>query len=236
MELGLIAHRPIGEYIPTWNALKITLLEAGEEESEGGDPHQDIFEYTAHDDIPLPAEDLDDLKSDANFQGFEEFEPLPPVETKAVNFPEPPLGFKKWQAFWLIPLTAGILITIVSGLLLYAGTQAEWNGFWMFCIWLPLLFGVTVLLLGAMSRTARWLHVRVNTGQDEWPRRVAISFPLPLRTSAWVMRIFGHYIPGLDDIPVHEAIQALQESLTPDEPLYIQVDDSGGEKVEVYIG
>jgi hypothetical protein len=26
-ELGLIAHRPIGDYIPTWNALKITLLE-----------------------------------------------------------------------------------------------------------------------------------------------------------------------------------------------------------------
>lgn len=29
MELGLIAQRPISEYIPTWNALKITLLEAG---------------------------------------------------------------------------------------------------------------------------------------------------------------------------------------------------------------
>jgi hypothetical protein len=29
MELGLIAHRPIKDYIPTWNALKITLLEAG---------------------------------------------------------------------------------------------------------------------------------------------------------------------------------------------------------------
>jgi len=28
MELGLIAHRPIGDYIPTWNAMKITLLEA----------------------------------------------------------------------------------------------------------------------------------------------------------------------------------------------------------------
>jgi hypothetical protein len=27
-ELGLIAHRPIAGYIPTWNALKITLLEA----------------------------------------------------------------------------------------------------------------------------------------------------------------------------------------------------------------
>ncbi|MGD8328550.1 MAG: hypothetical protein PVJ49_03885 [Acidobacteriota bacterium] len=28
MELGLIAHKSIKEYIPTWNALKITLLEA----------------------------------------------------------------------------------------------------------------------------------------------------------------------------------------------------------------
>jgi len=28
MELGLIAHRPIKEYIPSWNAFKITLLEA----------------------------------------------------------------------------------------------------------------------------------------------------------------------------------------------------------------
>jgi hypothetical protein len=27
-ELGLIAHHPIGDYIPTWNAMKITLLEA----------------------------------------------------------------------------------------------------------------------------------------------------------------------------------------------------------------
>ena len=29
MELGLMARRPMMEYVPTWNALKITLLEAG---------------------------------------------------------------------------------------------------------------------------------------------------------------------------------------------------------------
>ena len=153
-------------------------------------------------------------------------------------FPEPPLGFKKWGAFWLVPLSIGVVITVISGLLLSAGIRGEWNGFWMFCLWTPLFMGILVMLLGWSSRTARWLHVRVNTGQDEWPRRVAISLPLPLRTSAWVMRYFGHYIPGLDDIPVplHEAILALQESLTPDEPLYVKVDESDGERVEVFIG
>jgi hypothetical protein len=153
-------------------------------------------------------------------------------------FPEPPLGFKKWGAFWLVPLSIGVVVTVISGLLLSAGIRGAWNGFWLFCLWIPLVLGILAMLLGWSSRTARWLHVRVNTGQDEWPRRVAISLPLPLRTSAWVMRYFGHYIPGLDDIPVpiHEAILALQDSLTPDEPLYVKVDDRDGERVEVFIG
>jgi hypothetical protein len=154
------------------------------------------------------------------------------------RFPNPPLGFKKWNAFWLIPLSIGVAITVISGLLLSTGIRQDWNGFWMFCLWMPIFFGILVILIGWASRTARWLHVRVNTGQDEWPRRVAISLPLPLRTSAWLMRTFGHYIPGLDDvpIPIHEAILALQDSLTPDDPLYVKVDDSDGERVEVFIG
>ena len=52
------------------------------------------------------------------------------------------------------------------------------------------------------------------------------------------MKYFGHFIPGLDDIPIpiDEAIIALQDSLTPDDPLYVHVEDQGGERVEVYIG
>lgn len=178
---------------------------------------------------PVPAPAVRDQPADPPNQQAEQNYP---------DFPEPPLGFKRWNAFWLVPLGIGVIITVISGLLLSAGIEAGWNGFWLFCIWNPLIFGILVILFGWSSRTARWLHVRVNTGQDEWPRRVAISLPLPLRTSAWVMRYFGHYIPGLDDVPVpiHEAILALQESLTPDEPLYVNVADSGGERVEVYIG
>ncbi|HUF39232.1 MAG TPA: hypothetical protein VMN57_11975 [Anaerolineales bacterium] len=152
--------------------------------------------------------------------------------------PEDIPEFKHWGAFWLVPLFAGVIMTVISGLLISTGIRADWNAFWMFCLSIPLLLGILVMTWGWTSRTARWLHVRVNTGQDEWPRRVAVSLPLPLRTSAWVMRYFGHYIPGLNDvpIPIHEAILALQESLNPDDPLYVKVDDAGGERVEVYIG
>jgi hypothetical protein len=130
------------------------------------------------------------------------------------------------------------VITAVSGLLVYAGVQAGWHWFWMSCVWLPLLLGIAIMVFGVGGRTARWLHVRVNTGEDEWPRRIAISLPLPLRTSAWLVRLFGGFIPGLDEIPVplYEAIMALQDSLTPEDPLYVHVDEPDGAQVEVYIG
>lgn len=156
----------------------------------------------------------------------------------ASESPEIPQQYRKYRSFWYIPLAIGVGITALSGFLVYAGNRADWHWFWMSCVWLPLLFGIVVMMMSAMSRTARWLHVRVNTGQDEWPRRIAISLPLPLRTAGWLMKVFGGWIPGLDDIPVPvgDAILALEKSLTPDDPLYVHVEDTDGEKVEVYIG
>lgn len=150
----------------------------------------------------------------------------------------PPAAPGVWRYFWLLSLAAGVAITSLSGFLVFAGTRGDWNGFWMACVWLPLLLGISVIVFSWSSRTARWVHVRVKTGQDEWPRRIAISLPLPLRTAAWFMRYFGRFIPGLDDVPlpIDEAIMALQQSVRPEDPLYVHVQDSGGEEVQVYIG
>ena len=164
-------------------------------------------------------------------------EPLPEVDPKSKATAEPPPDLRKWRSWWVYPLGIGSGITILSGLLIYQGNQAGWHWFWMVSIWVPLLLGIALITFAWATRSARWLHVRVQTGQDEWPRRIAISFPLPIRLSAWGLRHFGHFIPGMENTALDEIILALGDSATPESPLYIEVDEGeGNERVQVYIG
>jgi hypothetical protein len=162
----------------------------------------------------------------------------PRAERPRSSQPNP--GFARWRNWWYLPLSFGILVTVFSGWMLYLGTQNEWAGFWMACIWLPLLFGIMVMVLSWLSHSSLWVHVRVNTGQDEWPRRIAISLPLPLRFGAWAMRTFQDRIPGIpnmENVPLDEIITAVRKGVKPEAPIYIEVDNGPGqEQVEVYIG
>ncbi len=145
-------------------------------------------------------------------------------------------GVKKWRRWWWIPLTVGIVITVASGLLMSLAYQASGFGFWFACLWFPLLLGVLVISLAASSRTMRWLHVRIQQEPGEWPQTIAISLPVPIRFTAWVLRIFGRYIPNMDKTSLDEVILALDKT-SPDQPFYVRVDEAdSGEKVEVFIG
>ena len=89
------------------------------------------------------------------------------------------------------------------------------------------------------SRTARWIHVRVNTGHAsrEWPRKISLSFPLPIRLTAWFLRAFGQFIPDLKKTGVDELILALEDNTSPENPLFVDVHEGeDGERVQVYIG
>ena len=165
------------------------------------------------------------------------FSTSPEEETSGMDT-EDMAGFRKYRRFWYIPLAIGVVITAISGLLVYAGNQAAWHWFWMTCVWVPLLMGISIVVFAAMSRTAHWLHVRVDTGEDEWPRKIKISLPLPLGMTAMFLRIFGKRIPGISDVPIplDEAVSALRGSVSRDDPFYVQVDEADGTKVEVYIG
>ncbi len=143
---------------------------------------------------------------------------------------------KRWQSWWWIPLTVGIVITVVSGSLMLLAYQKSGFGFWFACLWFPLLLGVLVISLAAASRSMRWLHVRVHQEPGEWPRTIAISMPLPVRFVAWVLRTFNPHIPNMDKTSLDEVILALEKT-SPDQPFHVQVDEGeSGEKVEVYIG
>ena len=150
-----------------------------------------------------------------------------------------PADAEKWRRWWMIPLWIGVGIVAIAGLLMLWAYQSAGFGFWFFCSGTFLAMGILVLVLAAQSRTARWLHLRVKQSPGQTPRNIAISLPIPLRLARWIMRIFGGFIPNMGGASASDilmALDALEQSATPENPVYIQVDDEDGEHVEIFIG
>ena len=162
--------------------------------------------------------------------------PAPPPRAE----PSPPMPeMGKWRQWWLIPLWIGLGIIVFGGLLMYWAYSAGGFTFWFFCASLPFMLGVIVAALASASRNARWIHIRVNTGHasQEWPRKISLSFPLPIHLTAWFLRVFGQFIPDLKKTGVDELIMALEDTTSPENPLFVDVHEGeGGERVQVYIG
>jgi len=164
--------------------------------------------------------------------GAEDLPPSRPSE------PPPDLGkgAKHWRNWWWIPLWIGVGITAISALLMFLAYRSSGFGFWFACTWFPFLLGVAVIALAATSRTARWLHVRIQQEPGEFPQKIAFSLPIPIRLTGWFFRTFRHTIPGLNEVPnMDEMLKAL-ENVTPEAPFFVEVDEGDGERVEVYIG
>jgi hypothetical protein len=146
---------------------------------------------------------------------------------------------EKWKRWWIIPLWIGVGITIIGSLLMLWAYQSTGFSFWFGCSWLPFLLGVAVIAMAWGSRSARWLHLRVQQERGEWPRTIAFSFPLPLRFAAWLLRTLGSFIPQVYEtgIDLGQLIEIFETSTTSETPFYIEVDEGeGGEKVQIYIG
>jgi hypothetical protein len=157
-------------------------------------------------------------------------------ETLKSTTPLPPSA-EKWRQWWTIPLWIGVGITLVGSLFMYAVFLSNGFGFWFLCAGVPFTFGLLLIILAVESRRAKWLHLRVQQEPGSKPQHIAFSFPLPLGFSAWFFRTFGRYIPSLQDTAIDEIITALGKSATPENPVYVSVNEGEhGEKVEIYIG
>ncbi len=156
------------------------------------------------------------------------------ILSEQVTFPN---DVDKWRRWWMIPIWVGVGFIILAGSLMYWALQSSGLGFWFYCSWVPFIFGLLLTVLAWQSRTARWLHLRIQQKEGEWPRNIAISFPLPIHITAWFFRLFGNKIPGVQDTSLDELILALDKTTAPDSPLYVKVDEGeDGERVEVFIG
>jgi hypothetical protein len=141
------------------------------------------------------------------------------------------------RRLWQIPLWVGVLITILSAWGMYALVQASHINFWFFCLIVPLLLGVLLIVAAIGSRRARWIFVDVHQKPGEKPARIFLGFPLPLKLAAWSLRTFGHYIPDLGKANMDEVIEVIETGFTGQEPLVVNVDEGeDGERVQVYIG
>jgi hypothetical protein len=146
--------------------------------------------------------------------------------------------FARWRRYWMIPLWIGAGITVIGSILMAWAMNSGGFGFWFLCASLPFAVGVLLMVIAAQSRTAHWLHIRVRQPPGERPQKIAISFPIPIGLAAWFFRTFRHRIPGMEGVPqnIDELILAVRDGTTPDNPLYIEVDEDDGERVEIYIG
>lgn len=136
-----------------------------------------------------------------------------------------------------IPLWVGVGLTVISATLMYWAERRAGFGFWFYCLSLPLAFGVLVIALAAGSASARWLFVDVRQKPGERPERITFGFPLPLRFLRWVLRRFGHRLPGVrSPETVRDWLELMDRGLASDAPLIVHVDDEDGEQVRVYIG
>lgn len=143
----------------------------------------------------------------------------------------------RWRRWWLMPFRAGIGIALLGAGLMAWAIQTHGLGWWFALTWLPFALGLAVMVLAWNSRTTRWLHLRIRQRPGERPASLAISLPLPIRPTAWFLRTFGHHIPHLQSTGLDEILTALEQSTSPQQPFYIEVDEGrDGERVEVYIG
>jgi polyhydroxyalkanoate synthesis regulator phasin len=141
------------------------------------------------------------------------------------------------QRLWQIPLWIGIGITVLSALGMYGIMRGPGMNFWFYFLMLPLFLGVVVIVAAVGSRRARWIFVDVHHKSGDWPERIFLGFPLPLKLAAWFLRTFGDKIPDLKKTSVDEIIQVVEAGFTGSEPLIVNAEDgNGGERVRVYIG
>ena len=143
---------------------------------------------------------------------------------------------EKWRRWWVIPFWTGVGITVLGGALMYWGWSARGIGLGFIAAWIPFLIGLGIMILGWNSRSGPWMHIRIKQQPGETPPRISLSFPLPIRLIAWMMRTFSQWIPDLPE-GMDEVLLALGNLSPGDQPLSINVSEKeDGERVMIYIG
>ncbi len=143
-------------------------------------------------------------------------------------------GLTHRAPYWLYAMAAGTIVILLGGTVISSSSQQGRAGVGtLLCGWIPLVLGMSLAVIGVWLRTARWVHLRVK----ERDHALHFSVPVPLGLGAAVLGFARGFVPRLRDTAIDEALLALRDGLTDEEPITIEVDDHDeGEHVEITFG
>ena len=174
--------------------------------------------------------------NDAVFQDEVLFGSRDGEESHSRSIPQGELDrMKKLKRWWILPFALGLLITMSGAVWMYSGYIANGFGWGFWLSWLPFLIGIAFIAVSFPTGKSIWLHVRIKQKDGETPQRINLSFPLPLRFARWGLTTFGDRIPDINGQKA-EDFTVILDSISPEEPFYVHVEDDDGEDVEIFIG
>lgn len=139
--------------------------------------------------------------------------------------------------FWIVPLLIGLLITSFSANWLYQSYQNAGLGFWFWFSFIPLAFGIFIIYFAWVVENARWIHILIHQPKGEKPERIILGFPLPIHFALFILRTFKIKIPGkFDYYQLEDMLLTLDSEINKQDPIFLNVDDEDGTKVEIFIG
>lgn len=180
---------------------------------------------------------LDDDSAEAEIEVYEAVSGMGGERSDAPEFEEVRRRARRFSGAFL---WIGILFTVFSAYGMFAIQQSTGINFWFLCLGMPLTIGILLTIMGAGSRTSRWIYVNVDRSRSkdqDGPRKITIALPLPLGLVAWFLKTFGHRIDKFKNTNVDEVVAAIAAAKNMTDPLIVHVDDSeDGERVQVFIG
>jgi hypothetical protein len=157
---------------------------------------------------------------------------------QAVAPKEPPeerlSGMPNWaRRTWVYVLAGGFVLLALAGMVTAQLVQGGERLGWLALTTPLMILGALTVALAWWSRTARWLHVRVQDRGTQF----TISLPLPLHLVAGLVRLVRPWLPDQwGDTAMDEMILSLAKTNGQDDVLAVEVTESEGEEVLVYIG
>ncbi|MEX2162369.1 MAG: hypothetical protein WD751_10715 [Anaerolineales bacterium] len=134
-------------------------------------------------------------------------------------------------AWWLIPITAGTLITLLAGLWMAADARDGGLGLGFFCAWFPLAIGILLIVFGWLSQRGPWAHLKVDSRRRGGKVNVNVDLPVPLGVATTALRSVGRHIPGMEQEDVDKLLQAIKESGKKGENIHIQANDEDDNEI-----